>query len=107
MWNLLISFNFLHFYCNVIINLFIGKNITKPNQLQINQPSSYLAISQLLSNVIQLNPFTTGQLNLPSLTADLPQTQMVAENSGTIMLMHNGKPYIKLDDGEWMLYPGY
>lgn len=86
---------------------FIGKNITKPNQLEITQPSSYLAISQLLSNVIENNPFTAGQLNLPSLTADLPQTQMVAENSGTIMLMHNGKPYIKLDDGEWMLYPGY
>jgi len=87
---------------------FIGKSIhSRTPKITISEPSSYLSISQLLSNTITKGPYVNGVLDLDSLTVDLPRTNMVAENSGTIMLLKNNKPYIKLDDDEWMLYPGH
>lgn len=86
---------------------FIGQSISSRTEpLVVEQPSSYLAISQLLANVVRDNPYNHGHLDLGSIIADLPMTPMVAENKNTVMLMKQGKPYIKLDD-EWMLYPGY
>ena len=86
---------------------FIGPN-AKPNSAQkvISEPSSYLAISELIARATRQNIFS-GTLDLGMLAADLPKTPMVGENSGTRMQMFNGKPYIQLDDGEWMVYPGY
>lgn len=86
---------------------FIGPKV-KANSAQkvISEPSSYLAISELIARATRQNQFE-GTLDLAALAADLPRTPMVGENSGTRMQMFNGKPYIQLDDGEWMVYPGY
>ena len=86
---------------------FIGPKV-KANSAQkvISDPSSYLAISELIARATRQNQFE-GTLDLAALVADLPQTPMVGENSGTRMQMFNGKPYIQLDDGDWMVYPGY
>ena len=65
-----------------------------------------LAISELIARATRQNQFE-GTLDLAALVADLPKTPMVGENSGTRMQMFNGKPYIQLDDGDWMVYPGY
>ncbi len=40
------------------------------------------------------------------LLTDLPQTQKVSENSGTVVLDYNGKPYVRIkEDGGWLPYP--
>lgn len=86
---------------------FIGPKV-KSNSAQkiISEPSSYLAISELIARATRQNQFEGG-LDLAELAADLPKTPMIGENSGTRMQMFNGKPYIQLDDGDWMVYPGY
>jgi cellulose synthase operon protein YhjU len=87
---------------------FIGKTIqSRTPKITVDEPSSYLSISQLLANTITKGPFVNGVLDLDNLTSNLPKTDMVAENSGTIMLLKNNKPYIKLDNDEWMVYPGH
>ena len=86
---------------------FIGPNLNSGKRQEvISSPSSYLAISELIARATRQDLFQ-GNLDVPMLTTDLPQTQMVGENAGTRMQMYNGKPYIQLDDDDWMLYPGY
>ncbi|WP_394226687.1 cellulose biosynthesis protein BcsG [Pseudoalteromonas spongiae] len=86
---------------------FFGPKLPVNRQQQIViEPSSYLAVSELVSRALKQDLFD-GTLNLQFLVKDLPTTQMVGEHAGTRMQMFNGKPYIQLDDGEWMVYPGY
>lgn len=42
---------------------------------------------------------------MAELVSQLPTSQKVAENAGTIMMYVNKRPYIQLDGGEWTLYP--
>ncbi len=86
--------------------MFTGKNATNLSKQVVTSPSSYLAISELVARALRFNSFESG-IDLPFLTKDLPQQAFVAENQGIKMQLIDGKPYIKLDDEEWVLYPGF
>ncbi len=86
---------------------FVSNKLNKNNVQTkiINKNTSYLAISQLIANTIEQNPFTQGYLDIDLLTSDLPVTNFVAENESTEMQISNGLPYIRLDKEEWIKYP--
>lgn len=87
---------------------FIGPRLQKNGAgVKISEPSSYLAISELVSRTIATNPFTNKQVNVQNLVADLPKAEIVAENDGTKLIMFAGVPYIQIDGGSWQKYPGY
>lgn len=67
----------------------------------IDQPSSFLALAQLLSNFVTSSPFKRG-VTLSQYAAGLPQTQMVGENEGTVTMKTATGYAVKTPDGVWM-----
>jgi cellulose synthase operon protein YhjU len=87
------------------ITLF-GQHLTKDSQsLVIEQPSSHLALGQFIANLLDTNTFGRQEVNLELLTANLPLTPTVAENSGVMMITKDGNSYITLDEQTWNEYP--
>ena len=78
----------------------------------ISVPTSYLALTELVGRVIRSGIYTDnpagldGQpATLDTLTADLPQTWPVAENSSAkVVDNYQGKAYLRLKEGKWLEY---
>ncbi|MBV8044937.1 cellulose biosynthesis protein BcsG [Pluralibacter sp.] len=73
--------------------------------IEITQPSSYLAISELVARAVDGKMFTEDSVNWQQYTSDLPKTVAVSENSNAIVIQYQGKPYVRLNGGEWVPYP--
>lgn len=73
--------------------------------IEINQPSSYLAISELVARAVDGKMFTQDSVNWQQYTSNLPQTAAVSENSNAVVIQYQGKPYVRLNGGEWVPYP--
>ncbi|PRE46340.1 cellulose biosynthesis protein BcsG [Burkholderia sp. AU12872] len=67
----------------------------------IDQPTSFLALAQLLSNLVSNSPFKPG-VTLAQYAADLPRTRMVGENEGTVTLKTADGYAVKTPDGVWI-----
>ncbi|HEJ9095931.1 cellulose biosynthesis protein BcsG [Serratia odorifera] len=82
--------------------------MTAPHQgspLQIKTPSSYLAISELVSRLVDGKAFTASSVDWQTLTQSLPQTAVISENDNAIVMQYQGKSYIRLNGGDWVPYP--
>lgn len=75
-------------------------------QVQVKEPTSYLAISSLIGRVLQSNYFSAehGTVPLNDLVKDLPQTEAVSENANAKVIHYQNKDYVKMDKGEWREY---
>lgn len=75
--------------------------------IHVSAPSSYLALSQIIARLYAAGPTAEGQEpDWQALLANLPQTPMVSENSGTVVLDYAGKPYVRIKEkGAWLPYP--
>ncbi|WP_431224243.1 cellulose biosynthesis protein BcsG [Serratia sp. L9] len=73
--------------------------------LEIKTPSSYLAMSELISRLVDGKVFTAPSVDWQALTRDLPQTAVISENDNAIVMQYQGKPYIRLNGGDWVPYP--
>lgn len=75
--------------------------------IHVTQPSSYLAIAEIIARLYADPALSNSQtVNWSQLLADLPQTAKVSENAGTVVLDYNGKPYVRIkEDGGWLPYP--
>lgn len=73
--------------------------------LRVSAPTSYLALSELISRVYA----GLGQqqvLDVPSLLTDLPTTEPVAETSGAQVLNYQGRAYMRLQgQPDWQPIP--
>lgn len=67
----------------------------------IDTPTSFLALAQLLSNLVSNSPFKPG-VALSQYAAGLPQTQMVGENEGTVTMKTADGYAVKTPDGVWV-----
>lgn len=67
----------------------------------IDEPTSFLALAQLLSNVVSGAPFRPGA-TLSRYAADLPQTEMVGENEGTVTVKTADGYVVRTPDGVWV-----
>jgi len=67
----------------------------------IDQPTSFLALAQLLSNLVSNSPFKPGA-TLAQYAADLPRTRMVGENEGTVTMQTSAGYAVKTPDGVWI-----
>ncbi|WP_058910499.1 cellulose biosynthesis protein BcsG [Entomohabitans teleogrylli] len=85
---------------------FIGmKDPHEGAAIEISQPSSFLAISELVSRSVDGKNFVADKVDWNALTSNLPQTAPVSENSNAIVIEYQGKPYVKLGGGDWVAYP--
>ncbi|MGP3229574.1 cellulose biosynthesis protein BcsG [Serratia bockelmannii] len=73
--------------------------------LQIKTPSSYLALSELVSRLVDGKVFSESSVDWQTLTQALPQTPVISENDNAIVMQYQGKPYIRLNGGDWVPYP--
>ena len=67
----------------------------------IDAPTSFLALAQLLSNLVSNSPFKQGVV-LSQYAANLPQTPMVGENEGTVTMKTADGYAVKTPDGVWV-----
>ncbi|WP_193014667.1 cellulose biosynthesis protein BcsG [Proteus sp. FME41] len=71
----------------------------------VEEPSSYLAISEFISRNVNGDIFNQSAIDWNAIASELPQTANVAENQATIVVDYQGQSYIKLNGGEWINYP--
>ncbi|MDO6409137.1 cellulose biosynthesis protein BcsG [Pantoea phytobeneficialis] len=85
---------------------FIGMKAPHQGQpLTINTPTSMLALSEIISRVVDGQVFNAPNVNMSALTDNLPQTPVVSENDNAVVMMYQGKPWIRLNGGDWVAYP--
>ncbi|RLM26735.1 hypothetical protein BIY29_05210 [Brenneria alni] len=73
--------------------------------LEIKSQSSYLAISELVVRMLDGKIFSASSVDWQTLIKDLPQTEAISENENVILIQYQGKPYIRLNGGDWVAYP--
>ena len=75
--------------------------------LHITEPSSFLALSEIISRLYSAQSQGEGQgPDWSALLSNLPQTAAVSENAGTVVVDYGGKPYIRLKEkAGWLPYP--
>lgn len=71
----------------------------------IDAPSSYLAISELVSRLVKGDLFGSESIDWGQLLQGLPQTPVVSENSGAVVIEYQDKYHIRLGKGDWVPYP--
>lgn len=82
--------------------------MTAPHQgapLAVDEPTSYLAVSELIARSVEGHIFSASQPNWAELVSNLPQTAVVSENENAVVMDFQGKSYIRLNKGDWVLYP--
>jgi cellulose synthase operon protein YhjU len=73
--------------------------------IEIDNPSSLLAISELVSRALDGKMFTADTVNWDEYISNLPQTAPVSENSNAVVIQYQDKPYVRLNGGDWVPYP--
>ncbi|MBE5132612.1 cellulose biosynthesis protein BcsG, partial [Vibrio parahaemolyticus] len=69
-----------------------GEGIQRQGSTEhVNAPSSYLALSQLVSNILDKNIYQSKTFSPSILTENLPETRIVAQNSGSTVIEVQGK----------------
>jgi cellulose synthase operon protein YhjU len=84
-----------------LIGLPAGKS-PQGHAISIDTPTSYLALAQLMSNLVANSPFKADAPALDQYAHDLPQTRMVGENENTITMGTANGYVIHTPDGVWM-----
>lgn len=87
------------------IRLVGAKAPAQQQALHITSPSSYLAISELVSRTLDGKLFTQDSIDWQKLTGNLPQTPAISETSGTVVMKYQDKTYIRLNNADWVPYP--
>ncbi|WP_456378943.1 cellulose biosynthesis protein BcsG [Thiolapillus sp.] len=77
----------------------------KGNQVRNDAPVSYLAISHVIEQILQGDIFGTGSFDPARLVENLPQTDFVAENEGTVVMLNGDRYYLRLKGEDWIEYP--
>ncbi|MCY1393713.1 cellulose synthase operon protein YhjU [compost metagenome] len=86
----------------------VGMGATPRSEpLHVSEPSSYLALSELISRLYATPAQENGQgPDWSTLLSGLPQTPAVSENAGTVVLDYAGKSYVRIkEQGTWLPYP--
>lgn len=73
--------------------------------MEITQPSSFLAVSEIVTRVLDGKIFNEENVNWQQLTDNLPQTAPVSENANAVVIQYQNKPYVRLNGGDWVPYP--
>ncbi len=83
-----------------------GKGIQRQGQaMHVTEPSSYLATSQLIANILEQNVYQSLSFEPAALISNLPETQTLAQNAGSTIIEVDGKYYVSLDGTSWIEYP--
>lgn len=82
------------------------KFVGRPDEPQqkIETPVSFLAMNEIISRMLAQDGFGPTPAPLADLVRDLPQTDPVAENDGTVIMQIGGAAMMRTPDGAWTRY---
>lgn len=72
--------------------------------LRVDAPTSYLAVAHIISRMLDRSPFGAAEFAPQDYAAELPVTPYVAENSGAVMLQHDGRFFLRIGKEGWSEY---
>ncbi|WP_434635053.1 cellulose biosynthesis protein BcsG [Chromobacterium sp. CV08] len=75
-----------------------------PSQVRIDQPSSYLAVSTILSRMMSKSPFG-ADYQPADFARGLPSTPYVSESASSIVMQSGKRFLLQQDGGDWTEYP--
>ncbi|WP_299270572.1 cellulose biosynthesis protein BcsG [uncultured Psychrosphaera sp.] len=81
-----------------------GATKRQAQTLNVNSPSSYLAISQLVEQVVEKNMFGEPTATLAEIVNTLPETDFVSENDSATVIQYKGTYQMKIDKEDWIEY---
>ncbi len=87
------------------IRLFGTQAPARSAALDVDAPSSYLAISELIARLVDGQVFEASAIDWPTLIQGLPQTAAVSENDNAVVMEFQGNSHIRLNGGDWVPYP--
>ena len=80
----------------------IGPNFNNKEQQEITKPTSYFALSWLLSKFIAKSPFAEKAVAPAKLAAKIPKTKAVSEHEGRVVMEVGEKTLYRSKDGKWV-----
>ncbi|MGB3835287.1 cellulose biosynthesis protein BcsG [Castellaniella sp.] len=83
----------------------IGAKAPHGQPVKVEKPSSFLALSELMSELVSIDAFEQPALDWTRLVATLPETNPVSENDGTVLMEWQQNPYVRMGQGSWIPYP--
>lgn len=84
----------------------IGTKTQHPSKpIHVAGASSYLALSEIVSRLVDGKAFSMPDFDWQSLVHSLPETESVAESEDTIVMLYQNAPYIRLANSGWQEYP--
>ncbi|WP_163930359.1 cellulose biosynthesis protein BcsG [Paraferrimonas sp. SM1919] len=87
------------------IKFFGDFQLASRSQITLTQSTSYLAISQIIANVISSELYHNRPTTLELLTANTPTTPHVSQTQSTTIVQLNGRQYYSFDNQSWQMYP--
>jgi cellulose synthase operon protein YhjU len=80
----------------------LGPAGAKP--LVVDKQSSYLALTTLIAGLMHGGAALESRGNLEALVRELPGTDWVSENEGTVLLRRGTQSFLRSPDGEWTAF---
>ncbi len=83
----------------------IGNNMLRiGEQKHIIQQSSFFAIAHLVNQLLEQDVFSKNEFDPEKLLNNLPETPLLSENEGSIVMQYNKNYYYAFDKEEWLKY---
>lgn len=84
--------------------MFTGKGDVPVKTNMIEQPTSYLAASELLSKFVGKPPFGAAAPSPETYLKNIPSTRFVAENEDSVIMKFGSSYYFRSNDINWNLF---
>lgn len=72
--------------------------------ISVDRPSSYIALASLLAALLPTGGRMDSREQLAALVQQLPGTDWVAENEGTVLLRQGQRSFLRTPQGQWAPY---
>lgn len=83
----------------------IGNNMQRTGeQKHVTQPSSFFAIAHLVGQLLEQDVYSKNEFDPEKLLGNLPETPMLSENEGSIIMQYNKNYYYSFNNDEWVKY---
>jgi cellulose synthase operon protein YhjU len=73
-------------------------------QISVDKPSSYHALAALIAALLPGGHTLAGQEQLEALVRELPGTEWVSENEGSVLLRQGSRSWLRTAQGGWVAY---
>lgn len=83
----------------------IGEGAKRQGEaVKIEDETSFLAVTELLSRMLETPPYEAQGFNPAEYASKLPLTPYVAQNDTAVVMRHNGRYYLKIENEPWQEY---